>query len=188
MRRKKRWERRRGRRPRWAGNRRNETPLFCYLINTSLIILYLEPQGKVSTWVFHKYIIYRRRYRACFIFHDQFTLERFHVWELYFDKSVLYFNWRVLSEVRPPWWINRRYSLESVTASTEPTAWLSKPSLSLLTLYLLLLFHPPGVASILLLSLLSAGSDPLSIHALCLGAVALTGCLPSTSFNSSNLL
>ena len=37
--------------------------------------------------------------RACFIFHYQFTFERFNVRELDFAKSQLRLSWQVLSEV-----------------------------------------------------------------------------------------
>ena len=37
--------------------------------------------------------------RACFIFHHQFTFERFNVCELHFAKSQLHLSWQVLSKV-----------------------------------------------------------------------------------------
>lgn len=61
----------------WGGSGKNEAPttplLYTYF---GLIILYLEPSGKVSTWII---LNYKQGIRACFIFHDQFTYERFNV-------------------------------------------------------------------------------------------------------------
>ena len=84
----------------WGGSGRNEalTTLLLYTY-FGLIILYLEPSGKVSTWIT---LNYKQGVRACFIFRDQFTFERFNVCELHFAKSQSHFNWQVLSEVSEP--------------------------------------------------------------------------------------
>lgn len=93
-------EMRKRERMQWGGSGKNEplTTLLLY-IYFGLIILYLEPSGKVSTWII---LNYKQGIRACFIFHDQFTYGRFNVCELHFAKSQSHFNWQALSEAGEP--------------------------------------------------------------------------------------